>query len=241
MPVAYPTIRLGDDAPLPVPTNSVAIKWKSEDSPNVEGQANVMGYLEGDGNTGHFLRGDGTFASPSGGGSGFPAGANIANFIPQLTVDEGTGWGGYSIMMKIPASMIAAFTSAFTVTFEVGSGGSVVVNKAVLRRTLRNSSSFTDTTTITWGSSSTPTFSASSANKSDVIGLAMDSDHDLYIIVYLDSSTAGAAHLPGWTDNVTPYSNLAGYALGDKTATSDTTGLTLTTGQWVSIAQIQTA
>jgi hypothetical protein len=63
---AYPTIRFGTDAPLPLPANAAIVQWTSMVSTNNPTQINALAYIQGDGNTSHFLRGDGVFASPTG-------------------------------------------------------------------------------------------------------------------------------------------------------------------------------
>jgi hypothetical protein len=154
-----------------------------------------------------------------GSGSGFPSGSNFVN-LPPLTF-AAYGAAGSSYILVVPAAAVSAFTTGFKLAISV-KAISPMLNHAVVRRTAPGSMTWLDSTDITWGSVTNPTFSTLGLQMSDAITLAMDAAHDFYFIVYLDPAGSGQ---PYRNPNIT-YGNFnlaAGATSGDQTGTADAT------------------
>lgn len=68
------------------------------------------------------------------------------------------------------------------------------LQNAVILRTLAGSLAVVDSTPIKWGGTSAPTLTATGVNWSDSIPLAIDTDHDYYIMIFTAASgTQGSA------------------------------------------------
>jgi len=164
----------------------------------------------------------------SGGGGGFPSGANICT-LPVIAVDNGGSFGGYSLLLRVASSQVVAWTAAgFKLKLWNGDAtGNVIVNKAVLRRTAPNSITFIDTANILFSGSATVTFGPKTFATSDTIALAFDTSHDYYFIVYIDPTQSSAVHMYGTLTATSGSNGLWGaYQNGDQTATADTTAFT---------------
>lgn len=85
---AYPTIRLGSDAPLPLPTNAFIGQWTFAPSTSKPTQVNALVYIAGDGNAAHFARGDGTFATPP--TFGASGGSHSVGYVPDPGSSSGS-------------------------------------------------------------------------------------------------------------------------------------------------------
>jgi hypothetical protein len=121
------------------------------------------------------------------GGGGAASGTNVFPFPGRSSTDN--GFGGYSILQKLPARMLVCYPSSWIVSINLASGASYVVGAAVVYRTAIDSRVVIDSTTITWGSSPTPTLNTAGENPSDAIALALDDSHDYYCIIYFSSSS----------------------------------------------------
>jgi hypothetical protein len=154
-----------------------------------------------------------------GSGSGFPGGSNFVNLTPLFSTVYGAA--GTSFILVVPAATVAAFTTGFKLVVPVKTT-SPIVNHAVVRRTVPGDMVWLDSTNITWGSATNPTFSTLGLQMSDAITLTMDAAHDFYFIVYLDPSGSGQL----WRNANVSYGNYnfaAGSLSGDQTGTADAT------------------
>jgi hypothetical protein len=154
---------------------------------------------------------------------------------------------GITTVHIIPAGMVQAFTDNFQVVLNVLTA-TCAINNAVLRRTAPGTTTWTDTTQITWGSSSTPTFSSPGLQVSDTIALTLDANHDLYLLIYWASDTGTVVTNDNFSYGAFPW--ICGYASGDNTSTSDATTFsaanapgseTPSNGYWFGLWQLLTA
>jgi hypothetical protein len=176
-----------------------------------------------------YLDGTGNFSAPSGGGGGGPSvasGTNVFPFPGRVSTDN--GFGGYSILQKLPARMLVCYPSSWKVSINLASGASYVVSAAVVYRTNIDSRVVIDSTAITWGSSATPTLATTGENPSDAISLALDDSHDYYIVIHFTSSTGNInIGQSGWNSCFFAADEI-GYIGSD--ATGLTTGGSVPTG-----------
>jgi hypothetical protein len=131
-------------------------------------------------------------------------------------------WSSTTLGVQMLGAHIVNAMPSFKFSLDASVAG-LIVNAAVMRRTLRNSATYIDSTPITWASSGTPTFGAG-IQVSDTIAVAIDNAHDYYILIYFDPTTAGSAAMNTWSD---PRSGIWGnYASGNVTAATTTAGFT---------------
>lgn len=239
---AYPTIRLGDDTPT-APAGSQNLPFQGAPSANKPTQVNVSvsvpkmqpsgashqgGIVPDPGassGTSKFLREDATWSVPSGGGGGgIPTGSNVMLAAGRNASDS--GYSGLSAQKKLSAGELLNLASSwkFSIKFDSGAGVSYVCN-AVVYRTLIDDTTIIDVTTVLWTGSATVTFSTTGEQFSDPIALALDTDHDYYIVIYFQS---GSGSIDIYNAGVVlPGEFLTGYSSGDKTGL--TTGGTVPT------------
>lgn len=100
--------------------------------------------------------------------------------------------------------------------------GSPVIGNMVVKRTLTNSTTVVDTTSILVGGVSNPTLSSPSLVASDTVSLATDATHDYYLEVFFTSAAANVTTAINWTGAAgVSYSPLAcGFAASDITGSS---------------------
>jgi hypothetical protein len=154
---------------------------------NLEAGANITITDEGGGNI---------QIAASGGSSGSPVGSNITTcpVLPDYNTAT-SGLNGYSIFMKIPASLVQAVTTAgVKIGLWTAATTGLVVNSASIGATLPNSVAWTATQVpITFPAGS---FSAASTlYLSNTAVITIDTQHDYWIVVYIDpGSTGGPAY-----------------------------------------------
>jgi hypothetical protein len=170
---------------LALEVNSVAAS--SQTVQNLEAGANITITDEGGGNI---------QIAASGGSSGSPVGSNITAcpVLPDYNTAT-SGLNGYSIFMKIPASLVRAVTTAgVKIGLWTATTTGLVVNSASIGATLPNSVAWTTTQVpITFPAGS---FSAASTlYLSNTTVITIDTQHDYWIVVYIDpGSTGGSAY-----------------------------------------------
>jgi hypothetical protein len=154
---------------------------------NLEAGANITITDEGGGNI---------QIAASGGSSGSPVGSNITTcpVLPDYNTAT-SGLNGYSIFMKIPASLVQAVTTAgVKIGLWTATTTGLVVNSASIGATLPNSVAWTATqvpVTFPAGSFS----AASTLYLSNTAVITIDTQHDYWIVVYIDpGSTGGSAY-----------------------------------------------
>jgi hypothetical protein len=161
----------------------------------------------------------------------FPSGANVA-ILPVYTTSS-AGLNGFTVVLKIPAGYVEAFTTAgFKVGIQTAATTGLVVNSASIGKTLPGGSVWTSgPTAFTF-----PGGSFASANTiyfSNTCALVGDANHDYYITVYFDpSSASGNAYVqatPGTGAAASfaagLYQGYAGWLTGNHTADADATSL----------------
>ena len=153
---------------------------------NLEAGANITITDEGGGN----------IQIAASGSSGSPVGSNITTcpVLPDYNTAT-SGLNGYSIFMKIPASLVQAVTTAgVKIGLWTATTTGLVVNSASIGATLPNSVAWTATQVpITFPAGS---FSAASTlYLSNTAVITIDTQHDYWIVVYIDpGSTGGSAY-----------------------------------------------
>ena len=153
---------------------------------NLEAGANITITDEGGGN----------IQIAASGSNGSPVGSNITTcpVLPDYNTAT-SGLNGYSIFMKIPASLVQAVTTAgVKIGLWTATTTGLVVNSASIGATLPNSVAWTATQVpITFPAGS---FSAASTlYLSNTAVITIDTQHDYWIVVYIDpGSTSGSAY-----------------------------------------------
>lgn len=165
--------------------------------------------------------------APSGGAGGPIDGNRIIAGYATLLGNVGGGWNGYTVAMKVLGGGILTKAAAWKLT--IGhTTANMTIAAAKLRRVARDSTTYLDSTTITWGGSATPTLAAG-RNTSDTINVTMDPQYDYYILVFIDAATS-ASMAPSGPSSHPFYGTLLtfGYLLGNHTADATFTGYTAT-------------
>lgn len=137
-----------------------------------------------------FFDGKGNFTTPSGGGGGgVPSGSNIAHVV-TLAALAGTSsnWSDTTLCMRILGGTLLNLATSWKVALRIVSG-SLDVNAGVVLRTLPGSTTVIDSTPVTFnsGASYPQTLSAGDV-VSDAISLALDNDHDYYVLLFFPTS-----------------------------------------------------
>lgn len=161
--------------------------------------------------------------------SGFAAGSNVVSISPFSA--GGGNLSSHSLVLCIPAGLIQATGTSLKVGLSFYGITSVVIDSAVIGATAPNpiasvgsfSYDYSWTTApvaMTW-----PAGSFLNDNQvyfSNPVDITVDTNHDYYIIVYLDSTNdADCPYLsPGDASQVV-FTDLAGWVTGDHTADSD--------------------
>lgn len=247
----------------PSAVSGLNVTWQQDGSGNLSaytsifgpsGTGHAPGLVPDPGSTSgatHYLREDGNWEVPSTGSGAYPIGANIVALPPVPSGNSGNA--GYSFILKVPGTAVVAFTSKFTVTFCIlgnltsyGSTYDSIINTAVIRRTAQQSTTWIDSTSITWPGGNHFTPSQTSAvpqfYQSNAITLAMDAAHDYYVILYMSTTMSNNAIQGSTTVGGSIGSTaLAGYISGNQTATADASTFASLNGVLVGISQFQTA
>ena len=173
----------------------------------------------------------------------FPVGANFIAPLPPLNNGPTAGLNGDTIVLKIPANFVEAFTAAgFRVGILTAAVTGLVVNTATVGKTLPGSTTWsTSPVTFTF-----PDGSFASANTlyfSNICALAGDASHDFYITIYFDPTSAyGNAYTAqsttaggGWNQ----FLGIAGWIPGNHANDADATALQTLVGGGVDVFCIQ--
>lgn len=157
----------------------------------------------------------------AGGSSGVPSGTPI--FIGgAVSPNTNNGFNGWTLAHRIYGSHLTAVPAAWNFSITINTAVAVV-NTAVVRRTARGSTTYIDSTGITWGGLSNPTLAIGNAT-SDNISLQLDQEHDYYILIYFDPSTSASMAISDWTD--LRAGSEGGFQSGNQTAAATFTGYT---------------
>jgi hypothetical protein len=141
--------------------------------------------------SGWVLSTDGTdtaWAAPGGGGSSV-AGNMVLG--PAPLTSSNPDWSNFSFLITIPANVLLSFATTWTFCIHILSG-SLQISSANVRRTLKGSTTYLDSTSVTWSGSSTPTLTAG-RTFCDAISVATDGLHDYYIEMYLATTADNTA------------------------------------------------
>lgn len=131
-------------------------------------------------------------------------------------------WQDTSICLAMPAARLVNLAVTWKLAWNQDVN-SLLTTGIVLARTVRGSTTFIDSTPISFGASFTPTF-APGVNVSDAIAVSIDNDHDYYVIVHFDAAADPTAEVLSHTDTGTGMA--AAFASGDHTTDVDTSAFT---------------
>ena len=160
------------------------------------------------------------------------------------------GLNGYTIVLRIPASYVQAFTSALRVGIVTTSVTGLVINAATIGKTLPGKTVWsTVPVALTWPSGSFA--AASTLYLSNACSIAGDANHDIYIMVYFDpSSASGNAYAAentttggASTSAASLYQGFTGEISGNHTADASASSVqgSIITGNIFCIQQVLTA
>lgn len=172
----------------------------------------------GAGTSGHFLKTNGAAADPSwaaASGGGTSAGELVCFPVAAFSASPG-GWAGYSVFSHFKGTRILRNATSIKVRINIAAG-SMIFSGIVLRRTLKNSTTYVDSVAVTVGGSATPTLT-SGATLTDAISVTVDSDHDYYFIMYVNPATLAGAQFNSATTDTTPNAITGQFQLGDHRA-----------------------
>lgn len=125
------------------------------------------------------------WATAGGGGGGAPSGSVVVPMVPaELVTGSSTGWGGLTLCMKLFGGTIVNLCSSWAVGLRIASG-TLDINTAVVLRTAKGSTTVIDSTPFTFNGVAGPWSLAAGDVVSDAIGLALDNDHDYYVLLFL--------------------------------------------------------
>lgn len=211
-------------------SNGVAVITVGGGAPggsNHDVQINSSGSFAGvsPGTAGHVLTSNGASADPSfqaagGGGGAVASGTPLA--VGVLWNSNSSNWPNTTFVTRIPGCRLVNVATSVKVTASVQSG-TAVVGGAVLRRTLAGSTTYIDSTVITWGSSATPSLAAGD-NDSDAISVTVDKDHDYYVLIYLDSNGLNGSVAVKYASTDTATGLLGNTQAGDTRANATAPG-----------------
>jgi hypothetical protein len=147
--------------------------------------------------------------------TGTPSGTLVCPLLPLFSNLTSGSYAGVTAWLYIPAWTVQAQGSMMTVTLALNAiSGHVDVGQAVVRRqnpvagtNYTQANLYLDSTPITWGGSATPVFNGLGLFQSDPISVPVDTNHDLWILIYFASTTTGAA----WATYPPQTNFLAGY------------------------------
>jgi hypothetical protein len=222
-------------------TNNIAY-WSTDNpsSPNGEWEyyAPAKGWIVGSQSDANIYIFNGTtweiFSPPAGGA---PAGTNVFRY-PQVNGEDG-GLANYTLISKIPATMVQATGTSIQVVVMTGSnlgGTGFILESASIGATLPGGIPGIIANPTAWTTAPvTITFPAGSfANvstryTSNPVNITIDTNHDYYIMLYLAGSHT--SNVPIFTySSLTDYIYLGGYVSGNHTADSDSSELQTPSG-----------
>jgi hypothetical protein len=129
--------------------------------------------------------------SPCGGGGGGGLASGAALVAPVVGFGTNSGWTNYSSFTYIRNFNLMNTSSTWKLGFFMPVGG--VTGGIVILRTLPGSLTVIDSTAVTVGGSSTPTFASNTFTYSDEITLPLDTSHDFYVVTYFTSDGANSS------------------------------------------------
>lgn len=166
-----------------------------------------------------FKTGKWTSAPPAGGGGGGGVNPGDPLTFGLALSTASAGWNAYTMGVKMFGHRLLGICSTWKFYIRVPTG-SLVVDHAVVRRTARGSTTYIDSTAVTFSGSAGGTFSGEVA--SDSIAVAVDLDHDYCILLFISASDPGTATI---NQDTAPQSGLSGgYQHFDQTAGTDFSG-----------------
>ena len=184
------------------------------------GVAGALGRL-GIGSTGQVLTvvsGAPAWAASGGGGGGIAASKNVV-LLPVFSSNN--NYMGFTVFAKLGSKALVLNPTTWQFSFKaLATGGTL--GAAVVYRTLRDSTTIVDSTTVLFSGSGSITTIPIGETVSDSIALAMDMTHDYYIAIYFPSA-GGAVSISNWSSTSvvfgTPVFALVtgGYSTGDAT------------------------
>jgi hypothetical protein len=159
------------------------------------------------------------------------SGQNIFAF-PQFQ-DEDGGLSNFTLVAIVPAALVQATgTSAIVKVItggNLGGTGFVVTGASIGATVPRRYIGGIITNNLAWTSLVPFTFPAGSFSTinttypSNPVSITIDSDHDYYILVYLDTTNTGNVPSTGLSTIPLEYTGLWGYVSGNHTADADAT------------------
>lgn len=175
-----------------------------------------------------------TAASLAAASGSSPVGANVF-LIPPMN-DQNTGINGYTLVLKMPAGMLAATgNGGVIVKLMTGNAGPFLVNAAAIGATLANYiepgaiSGFvpnyawtTSPVALIWPGGSFA--STTTAYASNPCAIDIDSEHDYYVMIYIDPSAEGSVPL-FFSSGEATWDFIGGIILGNHTADADASAL----------------
>lgn len=132
-------------------------------------------------------------------------------------------WADMSICLLLPAKRLTNLARSFKLAWNQLTG-SLLTTAVVLRRAARGTTTFLDSTPITFGGLAAPTF-APGVNVSDEIAVAIDDDHDYYVLVHFDATADPTAKVQDSTDAESGFTCAS--LTGDHTTDADPSAFTL--------------
>lgn len=121
-----------------------------------------------------------------GNGSAVLAGTTVVQSTPLNSTDF--GFANFSIIIAMPAGALMCMPANWKFSIILESGASYVVGAGVVYACAKNTGTISSVTTITWGSSPTPTLTTGE-QFSDPIALPLDTNHDYFIVIYFASGS----------------------------------------------------
>lgn len=144
------------------------------------------------------IEGGGTVTISASGGSGITSGAPIV-LGPFGYSSTNANWANESLWSVMRGPTIQGYPTNWKVRIAFVGGTGAHIAKAIIMRTLVNSNTVIDVTSILFSGStsstitfgSTPTINAPAIFASDDISLVLDADHDYWILYYFDADGGG--------------------------------------------------
>lgn len=134
-------------------------------------------------------------------------------------------WGNTTMGSRMQGPLLLNYAQGWKFLFDILDTGNLVIGNAAVRRAAKGSATYIDSTPITWGGNNTPTFSGGAQTvTSDRISIALDPQHDYYMLMYFTAATSAGLHLAQYTASSSTI--VGGYQTGDQTAAATFAGYT---------------
>ena len=156
-------------------------------------------------------------------GGGVAPGTAVWPWLPRTGYTD-NGFSLYTIMLKLGGPQLLSCPAKWSFSLWLAAGASYTIGQAAVLRTLANSLTVIDSTTVEWSGSPTPTLGGG-VTFSDAINLQLDNTHDYWIMVYFTSTSGNmeCVQTPVTNLNTIPVSPQVGYATGNQIIASATT------------------